>query len=54
MEPQIAALVLVDLEHPATRTLRDPLRSLVFTVADTTPGAIMWPGSCRNLRLTIR
>jgi cytosine/adenosine deaminase-related metal-dependent hydrolase len=29
-----ADLVLVDLEHPAMRPLRDPLRSLVFTAAE--------------------
>ncbi len=29
-----ADLVLVDLEHPAMRPVRDPLRSLIFTAAD--------------------
>ncbi len=29
-----ADLVLVDLEHPAMRPLRDPLRSLIFTAAE--------------------
>ena len=29
-----ADLVLVDLEHPAMKPLRDPLRSLIFTAAE--------------------
>jgi cytosine/adenosine deaminase-related metal-dependent hydrolase len=29
-----ADLVLIDLEHPAMRPLRDPLRSLIFTAAE--------------------